>query len=86
MCSSKAAVGGRRSAVGGRRSAAGRRRSACGIALGLLIQFHRKLSGTGPLVVIFSFNLKTLTKIAPPGGIRGYKLKGILKYISQNKM
>ena len=34
----------------------------------------------------FQFKLKTLTKIAPPGEIRGYKLKGILKYISQNKV
>ena len=74
--------GRRRSAVGGRRSAGGGRRAASRLFADSVSR--RKLSGTGPLVVIFSFNLKTLPNFAPPGEIRGYKLKGILKYISQN--
>ena len=72
MCSS--AVGGRRSAVGGRRSAVGGRPVRRGALRLDEIQFQPN----------FQFKLKTLTKIAPPGEIRGYKLNGILKYISQN--
>ena len=78
----RSAVGGRRSAVGGRRPAGGGRRAASRLFEDSVS--GRLLSGTGPLVVIFSFNLKTLPNFAPPGEIRGYKLKGILKYISQN--
>ena len=68
--------GGRRSAVGGRRSAAGGRPVRRGALRLDEIQFQP----------IFSFKLKTLPNLAPPGEIRGYKLKGILKYISQNKV
>ena len=70
----RSAVGGRRSAVGGRRSAVGGRPVRRGALRLDEIQFQP----------IFSFNLKTLPNFAPPGEIRGYKLKGILKYISQN--
>ena len=66
--------GGRRSAVGGRRSAVGGRPVRRGALRLDEIQFQP----------IFSFNLGTLPNFAPPGEIRGYKLKGILKYISQN--
>ncbi len=44
------------------------------------------LSGTGPLVVIFSLKLKeTLPNFRPPWRNKGVEAESILKYISQNK-
>ena len=68
--------GGRRSAVGGRRSAVGGRRPAG--------ETRCVAFGRDSVSAIFSFNIGNFTKFAPPGEIRGDKLKGILKYISQN--
>ena len=52
----------------------------------LKIQFHAIVVGHRAACCHFQFKLKTLPNFAPPGEIRGYKLKGILKYISQNKV
>ena len=73
--------GRRRSAVGGRRSAGGGRRAASRL---FADSVSPQVVGHRAACCHFQFKLGTLTKIAPPGGIRGYKLKGILKYISQN--
>ena len=75
--------GRRRSAVGGRRSAGGGRRAASRL---FADSVSPQVVGHRAACCHFQFKLKTLPNLAPPGEIRGYKLKGILKYISQNKL
>ena len=58
---------------GRRRSAVGGRPPFCSCPLFSFRPFSVSVCGT-------------LTKIAPPLEIRGYKLKGLLKYFSQNKI
>ena len=72
--------GGRRSAVGGRRTAVGGRPVRRGALRCGQIQFHlargRLLSGTGPLVVIFSFRTRNIDKNRPPWRNKGVQGQG----------
>ena len=64
--------GRRRPAVGGRRPAGGGRRSAVGAGF---VPARYSVSAH------FQFQSQNIDKNSPPPEIRGYKLKGILKYI-----